>query len=82
MKYRRDMFLRVEDLEATVLRDDTMSDMDKLATIFEATKETIKHKDPYLYYAILAVVDSNKKPMPMSVEEVDGTSIGGCIFGF
>ena len=45
-----------------ILKDKTMSDMEKLDTIFECDKQDLKETNPQLYYAILAMLDSNKKP--------------------
>ena len=38
-----------------------MSDMEKLHDVFSIDKEELKKKFPQLYYAILAVLDKEKK---------------------
>lgn len=38
------------------------TDMEKLRLIFDIEKEELKKQFPQLYYAILAVVDKEKKP--------------------
>ena len=40
----------------------TMTDMEKLNEIFNINKEDVKKQFPQLYYAILAVLDKEKKP--------------------
>lgn len=47
-----------------VMCDDALSDMEKLQKIFDVSKDKLKANDPQLYYAILAVLDANKKPSP------------------
>lgn len=54
----------VEDMERMVLSNGTMSDIEKLKNIFELRKNDIRNYDVNLYYAILGVLDSNKKPDP------------------
>lgn len=41
-----------------------MTDMEKLSEIFNIDKEEVKEQFPQLYYAILAVLDKEKKPDP------------------
>ena len=41
-----------------------MTDMEKLNEIFSINKEDVKKQFPQLYYAILAVLDKEKKPHP------------------
>lgn len=40
----------------------SMTDMEKLNEIFNINKEDVKKQFPQLYYAILAVLDNEKKP--------------------
>lgn len=47
-----------------IMCDDALSDMEKLKKIFDVSKDNLKANDPHLYYAILAVLDANKKPDP------------------
>ena len=49
-----------------VMRNSTMTDMEKLCDVFSVDKEKVKKQFPQLYYAILAVIDNEKKPMPTS----------------
>ena len=61
---------KMEDLmnehvyKQNIMRDNTLSDMQKLQKVFNVSKEKLKANDPYLYYAILAVLDANKKNDP------------------
>lgn len=54
-----------EAFKDAILRNNDMSDMEKLEIIFAASKE-LKDTNPQLYYVILAVLDAEKKPMPNS----------------
>ena len=45
-----------------VMCSTTMTDMEKLNEIFNINKEDVKKQFPQLYYAILAVLDKEKKP--------------------
>ena len=65
MKYVMSMFASKNDFKDAVMCDGTMSDMEKLENIFEASKEDLKKNDAQLYYAILAVLDGAKKSVPM-----------------
>lgn len=51
-----------EDLKYTIMSNSKMSDMEKLYNVFSIDKEELKKKFPQLYYAILAVLDKEKKP--------------------
>lgn len=51
-----------EELKYMIMSDAKMSDMEKLYDIFSLDKEELKKKFPQLYYAILAVLDKEKKP--------------------
>lgn len=44
--------------KSLILWDEDLSDMEKLREIFDISKDSLKEYDPYLYYAILAVLDS------------------------
>lgn len=48
------------EYEYLVMSNTTLSDMKKLSEIFSLCKENLKKQFPQLYYAILAVLDSNK----------------------
>ena len=50
------------DYKNAVMSSATMTDMEKLNEIFSIHKEDIKKRYPQLYYAILAVLDKEKKP--------------------
>ena len=48
----------------SIIADQNFSDMEKLQKIFDICKCELKNTYPQLYYAILAVLDKNKKPDP------------------
>lgn len=50
------------DHKNAVMCSATMTDMEKLNEIFNINKEDVKKQFPQLYYAILAVLDKEKKP--------------------
>ena len=52
----------VNDYKNAVMCNATMTDMEKLNEIFNINKEDVKKQFPQLYYAILAVLDKEKKP--------------------
>jgi hypothetical protein len=52
----------VNDYKNAVMCNATMTDMEKLTEIFDINKEDVKKQFPQLYYAILAVLDKEKKP--------------------
>lgn len=52
----------VNDYKNEVMCNPVMTDMEKLNEIFNINKEDIKKRFPQLYYAILAVLDKEKKP--------------------
>ena len=62
MKYVMSMFADKRNLKESVLADAEMTDMEKLENIFAADKDELKKQFPELYYSILAVLDSVKKP--------------------
>lgn len=62
MKYTMSMALDRDHLKDLIMSDSKMSDMDKLHDVFCIDKEELKKKFPQLYYAILAVLDKEKKP--------------------
>ena len=62
MKYTMSIASNKEDLKHMIMSDAKMSDMEKLHDIFSLDKEELKKKFPQLYYAILAVLDKEKKP--------------------
>ena len=45
-----------------ILSNSKLTDMEKLKEIFDISKEALKAQDTELYYAILAVLDNEKKP--------------------
>lgn len=52
----------MEETKQKILNSIEMSDMEKLRAIFDISKDSLKKNDPFLYYAILAVLDKEKKP--------------------
>ena len=52
----------MNDYKNAVMCSSTMTDMEKLNEIFNINKEDVKKQFPQLYYAILAVLDKEKKP--------------------
>ena len=52
----------MNDYKNAVMCSATMTDMEKLNEIFNINKEDVKKQFPQLYYAILAVLDKEKKP--------------------
>lgn len=50
------------DYKNAVMCSATMTDMEKLNEIFNINKDDVKKQFPQLYYAILAVLDKEKKP--------------------
>lgn len=44
-----------------ILNDFRLTDMEKLREIFNISKDSLKENDVFLYYAILAVLDKEKK---------------------
>lgn len=62
MKYTMSMALDRDHLKDLIMSDSKMSDMEKLHDVFSIDKEELKKKFPQLYYAILAVLDKEKKP--------------------
>ena len=61
MKYTMSMALDRDHLKDLIMSDSKMSDMDKLHDVFCIDKEELKKKFPQLYYAILAVLDKEKR---------------------
>lgn len=47
-----------------ILASSKLTDMEKLQLMFDKDKEWLRKHNSYLYYAILAVLDANKKPDP------------------
>lgn len=62
MKYTRSMAINEDHLKQMILEDSEMTDMEKLHDIFNIDKCNLKGQFPQLYYTILAVLDSQKKP--------------------
>ena len=62
MKHTMSIASNKEDLKHMIMSDAKMSDMEKLHDIFSLDKEELKKQFPQLYYAILAVLDKEKKP--------------------
>lgn len=48
--------------KSRILWDKDLTDMEKLQEIFGISKDSLREHDVYLYYAILAVLDKEKKP--------------------
>jgi hypothetical protein len=51
----------VTQMKDRIMSNAKMSDMEKLKQIFDIDKEKLKKDFPQLYYAILAVLDKEKK---------------------
>lgn len=45
-----------------MLANSKLSDMENLRKAFDVSKSSLKENDPQLYYAILAVLDNEKRP--------------------
>lgn len=45
-----------------ILTSRKLTDMEKLRKVFDISKDSLKEYDSQLYYAILAVLDNEKKP--------------------
>lgn len=45
-----------------ILANNKLTDMEKLKKVFDISKDYLKEYDSQLYYAILAVLDKEKKP--------------------
>lgn len=45
-----------------ILTNSKLTDMEKLSKVFDLSKDSLRKQDPQLYYAILAVLDKEKKP--------------------
>lgn len=54
--------LEVMEDKQNILKNNKLSDMEKLKMIFDISKDSLRNYDIYLYYAILAVLDKEKKP--------------------
>ena len=48
--------------KSRILWDKDLTDMEKLQEVFDISKNSLREYDVYLYYAILAVLDKEKKP--------------------
>ena len=62
--YERSKYASDREFKDAVLRDRELTDLDKLQLIFSVSKDALRRTDCQLYYAILAVLDANKKPAP------------------
>ena len=62
MKYTMSIALDRDHFKDLIMSDSKMSDMDKLRDVFCIDKEELKKKFSQLYYAILAILDKEKKP--------------------
>ena len=51
-----------EALKQAIMSNGKLTDMEKLQAVFDISKGNLQKQDPQLYYAILAVLDANKKP--------------------
>lgn len=61
MKYVMSMALNKDHLKQMIMEDVEMTDMEKLHDVFCVDKDKLKGKFPQLYYAILGVLDKEKK---------------------
>ena len=62
-EYKVENYSSKTEFKDAVLCDATLSDIDKLRLIFSVSKDDLKKTNIQLYYAILAVLDKNKKVM-------------------
>lgn len=62
MKYVMSMAINEDHLKQKIMADAEMSDMEKLHDVFCVDKDRLKGSFPQLYYAILGVLDKEKKP--------------------
>lgn len=46
----------------SIMTNSKLTDMEKLKMVFDISKDSLKEYDSQLYYAILAVLDKEKKP--------------------
>lgn len=51
----------IEQRKEEIMRNGTLSDMQKLKNVFDISKDQLKKNDPQLYYAILGVLDYTKR---------------------
>lgn len=54
--------MTVREKKQSILMDNTLTDMEKLSKVFDISKDSLREYDSQLYYAILAVLDKEKKP--------------------
>lgn len=50
----------IEQRKEEIMRNGTLSDIQKLQNVFDISKDQLKRNDPQLYYAILGVLDHAK----------------------
>ena len=53
--------MNTEEVKYNIMRNKNLTDMEKLQLVFDRSKTELKERNPQLYYAILAVLDANKK---------------------
>lgn len=54
--------MTTREKKQSILMDNTLTDMEKLNKVFDISKDSLREYDSQLYYAILAVLDKEKKP--------------------
>jgi len=52
----------IREKKQNIMSDNKLTDMEKLSKVFDLSKDYLKEYDSQLYYAILAVLDNEKKP--------------------
>lgn len=53
--------MTTREKKQSILMDNTLTDMEKLRKVFDISKDSLREYDSQLYYAILAVLDKEKK---------------------
>ena len=54
--------MTAREKKQSILANSKLTDIEKLRRIFDVSKDSLKEYDSQLYYAILAVLDGEKKP--------------------
>ena len=53
--------MTAREKKQSILANNTLTDMEKLRKVFDISKDSLREYDSQLYYAILAVLDKEKK---------------------
>ena len=54
--------MTAREKKQSILANNNLTDMEKLSKVFNISKDSLREYDSQLYYAILAVLDKEKKP--------------------